>query len=259
MKNIIFIMFIALTISCSKDDETKANENNTATSSTSTSNSLAVGTSANGILSATKFKSLVVDLVYVAGFEPTPSAVDNLVAFLEARTNKPNGITVQKREIATPGLSPYSQADLINVEANFRTIFSSENQIAIWAFFADGTSSNTNGNSVVLGTAYRNTSFVIYEESIHGFSDSPFEPDRDKLEATVIRHEFGHLFGLTNLGTPLQTAHEDAAHPKHCDVENCLMFWQSETGEGVLNMLSGGTIPELDSQCILDLQANGGK
>jgi hypothetical protein len=37
------------------------------------------------------------------------------------------------------------------------------------------------------------------------------------------------------------------------------MFWSSETGKGITNMVSGGTAPQLDAQCIADLRANGGK
>jgi hypothetical protein len=37
------------------------------------------------------------------------------------------------------------------------------------------------------------------------------------------------------------------------------MYWSSETGGGISNMVSGGTAPKLDAQCIADLQANGGK
>ena len=37
------------------------------------------------------------------------------------------------------------------------------------------------------------------------------------------------------------------------------MSWTAETGEGLLNSLSGGTVPSLDEQCITDLQTNGGK
>jgi predicted Zn-dependent protease len=65
--------------------------------------------------------------------------------------------------------------------------------------FIDGASASDSGNSYVLGTAYRNTSFVIYEKTIQSLSDSPFEP-RSLFETTVITHEFGHILGLTNLG-----------------------------------------------------------
>ncbi|WAC03693.1 hypothetical protein N7U66_09740 [Lacinutrix neustonica] len=144
--------------------------------------------------------------------------------FLEERTYKPNGITVEKRGIPSPGMSPYSNAEIRSIEDNNRTKFNTTNQIAVWAFFADGASASNYGSAVVLGTAYRNTSFVIYEETIKNLSNSAFEPNRTVPETTVINHEFGHLLGLTNLGAPLQSNHEDAEHAKHCNVETCLMF-----------------------------------
>ena len=110
-----------------------------------------------------------------------------------------------------------------------------------------------------MGTAYWNTSFVIYQETVESFSNSPFEPDRTLLETTVVNHEFGHILGLTNLGTPLQSEHEDEEHPKHCNVENCLMYWASESAVNLSDMASMSTAPQLDAQCIADLQANGGK
>ena len=98
------------------------------------------------------------------------------------------------------------------------------------------------------------TSFVIYQNTIKKLSSSPGKTNRIVLETTVITHEFGHILGLTNIGTTLQSNHEDPEHKRHCTVNTCLMFWESELG----NVL-GGNIPKLDAQCIADLQANGGK
>jgi hypothetical protein len=55
-------------------------------------------------------------------------------------------------------------------------------------FFADGKSSKDTDTSVILGTAYRNTSF-IYEQTVHGLSDSALG-NRSLLE-TSSNHEFG--------------------------------------------------------------------
>ena len=79
------------------------------------------------------------------------------------------------------------------------------------------------------------------------------------LESSVIHHEFGHILGLTNLGSDLQSDHEDAAHPKHCIEEDCLMYCAAENSQGITSMISGGQAPKLDAQCLADLKANGGK
>ena len=217
------------------------------------------GSSANDLLSDRKFKSLVIEVVYVNGFEPSAAAITNFVNFLSARTFKPAGITVVKRGIPSPGTAPYSNEEIVSIEDANRTKYNSVEQIAVWAFFADGKSDKDAGNSFILGTAYRNTSFVIFEQTLHGLSDSPFEPNRSVLETTVITHEFGHILGLTNLGTTMQNNHEDIEHPKHCNDKSCLMYWTFELSAGVGSMGSSGTVPQLDSQCIADLRANGGR
>jgi hypothetical protein len=41
--------------------------------------------------------------------------------------------------------------------------------------------------------------------------------------------------------------------------KTCLMFWQTRSSSGMMNMISGGSAPKLDAQCLADLKANGGK
>ncbi|WP_299250940.1 membrane metalloprotease [uncultured Lacinutrix sp.] len=257
---LLFILIQMVVVSCSTDgdSDTDGTTGNNDTENP-TSHLQSTGSSSNDLLSSETFNSIVVELVYVEGFEPTQTSIDNFVAFLESRTFKPNGITVAKRAIVSPGNAPYTNTEIRSIEDANRTKFNTENEIAVWAFFADGSSANNSGSSVVLGTAYRNTSFVIYEETIQDLSSSAFEPNRSVLETTVITHEFGHILGLTNLGAPLQSAHEDGEHEKHCDVESCLMYWVSETGSGIGNLVGQSQAPQLDAQCIADLQANGGK
>jgi hypothetical protein len=252
MKYLIIVLMWVL-MSCSSDDSQNDPLDNTQ------ANKLNVGASANDLLSDTTFSSLVVEVVYVEGFEPSQTAISNFVSFLENRTFKPDGISVQKRAISSPGLTPYTNQEIVDIEDANRLLFNNSNQIVVWAFFADGASANNTDSGVVLGTAYRNTSFVIYQETIQQLTSGTITNTTPILESTVITHEFGHILGLTNLGTPLQTNHEDLEHPKHCNIESCLMYWKAENGNGAMSMISGGSIPQLDAQCIADLQANGGK
>ncbi|MFV5699723.1 membrane metalloprotease [Flavobacterium sp. ZT3R17] len=256
MKKVIVILTIGLVlfVSCSKDDALDASE-----TINPVTNKQTTGSSSNDLLSDKKFASMVVEVVYVQGFEPSTTAINNFVSFLNARTYKPNGISIVKRAIPSTGKATFTDKEIVAIEDANRTKFNTSNQIAVWLFFTDGKSINDTSTSVILGTAYRNTSLVIYEQTVQGLSDSPFEPNRSLLETTVISHEFGHILGLTNLGAPLQSNHEDTSHPKHCNVESCLMYWSSETGHGIANMVSGGSAPQLDAQCLADLRANGGK
>lgn len=256
MKKIFKIAWILLLVAaCSKGDDLKTVDE----SINKSENQKATGTSSNDLLSDNTFKSLVIELVYVEGLKPSQNTIDNFVSFLNDRTFKPNGIIVETRAIASPGKTSYTTQDIITIENANRTKYNTNNQIAVWALFIDGASANTTNSGTVLGTAYRNTSFVIFEETIHDLSNSAFEPNRSVLETTVITHEFGHLFGLTNLGTNMVENHEDPDHAKHCNVESCLMHWAAESGSGLSNLVGTSAAPQLDAKCIADLQANGGR
>ncbi|MBP0904406.1 membrane metalloprotease [Mariniflexile gromovii] len=255
MKKIItMLLVLGFLVSCSKEDPTETKNENT-----KSANQKGTGSSSNDLLSDNIFKSMIIELVYVEGFEPSQNSINNFLNFLNARTFKPNGITVEKRAIASPGNAPYSNQEIIDIEDANRTKYNTNNQIAVWAFFADGESASNTDTNIVLGTAYRNTSFVIYEATIQDLSNSPFEPNRNVLETTVITHEFGHILGLTNLGAAMVDNHEDTEHAKHCNVESCLMYWAAESGSGLSNLMGSNSAPQLDAQCIADLQANGGK
>lgn len=251
---IIPILLISLTYSCIKENVSEISNE-----TSPNSNTKSTGSSSNDLLSDKKYKSMVIELAYVDGFKPSKIAINNFKSFLEARTHKPNGIIIQERTIESLNKTSYTIDDIIEIEENNRTLYNTNDQIVIWAFFSDGSSSKDSGSGTVLGTAYRNTSFVIFENTIHQLSNSAFDPSRSLLETTVITHEFGHILGLTDLGAEMQTDHEDKEHTKHCNVESCLMYWSAETGDGLSNLFGNSTAPTLDDQCIADLQANGGK
>ena len=244
----ITLVFLVFT-SCSKDDS-----ENSSGGVVKSNNKKTLGTSAHDLLSQDTFDTMIIEVVYVEGFEPSATAISNFVSFLSSRVYKSGGIQIKKRSIPSPGNATYTNAQIIAIEDANRMYYNLDNQIAVWAFFADAKSSTDTSTSVVLGTAYRNTSFVIYENTIKKLSGGLYKPSTTVLETTVMSHEFGHILGLTNAGTALQSDHEDAAHKRHCNVTTCLMYWESESG----NVL-GGAIPQLDAQCIADLRANGGK
>ncbi|KQB41798.1 Membrane metalloprotease [Flavobacterium daejeonense] len=233
---------------------TSCSDSNSDTNSKS-ANQKGLGTSAHDLLSEDKFDSMIIEVVYVEGYEPSATAITNFKNFLTSRINKSGGITIEKRAIPSPGNASYTDAQIIAIENANRIFYNDGSQIAVWAFFADAKSSKDTDTSVILGTAYRNTSFVIYENTVKKLSGGLNKPSTTVLETTVMSHEFGHILGLTNAGTVMQSDHEDANHKRHCNVSSCLMYWEAESGTN----LFGGNIPQLDAQCIADLQANGGK
>ncbi|RSC95565.1 membrane metalloprotease [Tenacibaculum singaporense] len=254
-KFFIVLLFSVLLWGCSIESESIINDGAEGVKE----NRKPTGASANDLLSDNVYKKMIVELAYVEGFEPTEEAKNNFKSFIEERTFKPNGVELYTKSIPATGKEVYTINDVVTIENQYRTYYNTQNTIAVWALFVNGKSSKDSDSSFVLGTAYYNTSFVIFEETIRELSNGTFEPERSLLESSVIHHEFGHILGLTNLGTPLQTDHEDADHPKHCNEESCLMYWAAETSHGIGNLFSSNQIPTLDSQCIADLQANGGR
>ena len=252
-KLLALFVFVSVMVSCSKEDI-----NNDSNGNDKIGNQQPTGSSSRDLLSDEIYTSMVVEVVYVEGYQPTQSAITNFVLFLDSRSYKPGGIFVETRSIPSPGITSYSTKDYVDLELANRTLYNTDSQIAVWAYFADGKAEGDTNTQVTLGTAYRNTSFIVYEETIQSLSGGFNEPSTTVLESTVIQHEFGHILGLVDFGAPMQSPHEDADNPKHCDVESCLMYYAATTGSNLMHTV-GGTIPQLDAQCIADLQANGGK
>lgn len=255
------LLLLLIAFSCSKDNDkiTVIDDDGNMQTIDPSANRKSVGDSASDLLSGQSSDSLFLELFYVEGLKPTDNTIANFQAFLENRLNKPGGIQMTLKQIESPGQSIYSINDIRDLEDDIRTAYNSDNKIAVSGIFIDGEYSENTENGSVLGVAYRNTSFVIFEETVQSFSGQPLAPSTTVLETTVLNHEFGHLLGMVNAGTPMQTDHQDTANGRHCTDEDCLMYWTAETGEGLLSSISGGTIPTFDSQCLADLQANGGK
>lgn len=213
-----------------------------------------VGFSANHLLSAGTYKSLKIEVQYMTGYAPDASALAHLQNILNTYLNKPSGISIVTKEIPASSSTSLSIDQVRTIEEQNRTVFTSGDQIGVYFLY-------TNGNFTddkVLGAAYRNTSMVLFGKKIHDNSGGLGQASRTKLEATVLEHEFGHILGLVDIGTPMQTNHKDAAHGNHCNNTNCLMYYASETTD-ILGFLITGNIPSFDANCIADMHANGGK
>ena len=246
---LFFVAFIIGFTSCKKDSKhhiTKYHRQS-------------VGSWGDEILSDNKYKSLTVQIIYMTGCKPTDEAVGHLKALLNAHCKKPKGIEVVYKEIAAQGKTSYTLDDIKQLEEDNRTEYTWRKNIAITYLFVDAPSSESGGSGVILGEAYYNTSLVIFEKSVQDYSDNVTEPERYKLETVVMNHELGHILGLVNLGSSMKTSHEDGSHPAHCNNQDCLMYWEAETGSAINNLLGNSPSPSLDANCIADLQGNGGK
>ena len=214
----------------------------------------AVGFSSNQLLSSGTYKSLKIEVQYMTGYAPDAAALNHLQNVLTAYLNKPSGITIVTKEIPGASSATLSVDQVRKIEEENRTVFTTGDQIGVYFLFTNGNYTDNN----VLGVAYRNTSMVLFGKKIHDNSGALGQASRTKLEATVLEHEFGHILGLVDIGSPMQTNHKDASHGNHCSNTNCLMYYVAETTD-ILGFLITGNIPSFDANCAADLHANGGK
>ncbi len=212
----------------------------------------------NSFLSEKTFDKLSIEIQSMSGFEPTAETVTNLKTFLQQRLNKSGGITISMSTAPTQGLASYSISDIKSIENAHRITKTSGKTLTAYILFLDGDYSANEGNAKVLGVAYGNSSMAIFEKTIRDYSGGVTQPPVKTLESTVILHEIGHILGLVNNGTPMQTTHQDATHGRHCTDQNCLMYYAAETSDIIAN-IAGGTVPSLDANCLNDLRSNGGK
>jgi hypothetical protein len=217
-------------------------------------NNKVVGASAHDLLASSNFTSLKIEIQYMPGYAADATALNNLISFLNTLINKPSGITVSQQQVSASGKTTLTLNDIGTIEQQNRTAFNSGSQITVYLLVADAAYTDAN----VLGVAFRNTSVCLFGKTIHNNSGAIGQVSRNKLETTVLEHEFGHLLGLVDLGSNMQTAHKDASHGNHCNNNNCLMYYASETTD-LLGFLLTGNVPTLDANCISDLHANGGK
>jgi len=224
--------------------------------STTYRHDLEIGVSANDLLTSSKYKSLAVEIQYLSpDLMPDSSIYGHLKTFLEQRLNKPEGITVVSRQIH-PSTLTFGIDQIKSIEETSRTEFTQGSRLAVYILYLNG---YYMPDSLVLGAAYRNTSIVVFGRSIN---DNALGDSLKKLsfDATVIEHEFGHLLGLVGQATPTTTDHKDAVNGHHCTNENCLMFYSFLDSYDSAQYAGGlSSVPAMDSACIADLRANGGR
>ncbi len=244
-------MLILLVLTgCSQDTNDDDSKN--------TGNNLSLGMSANDLLSEEKFTSMQVEVLYTPNAEPAAATLQEVKKFLKEHTFKPNGISISPRMIDPIDKDIFTISEVKKIETDYRSSFNAGDEISVLILFVDGKSENQKNNKLILGTAYKNTSMVIFSQTTSHLAETT-GISKDEIEATTIKHEFGHLFGLVDNGSPAQSQHEDGESKSHCNVEGCLMVAAIEFGSGAVKMMQKQAVTGFDASCRKDLQANGGR
>ena len=214
------------------------------------------GDAAQAFLDDRSFTVLRLEVDFMEGHEPTAEALNSLKAELDAHLSKTSINIGPVSRIPAQGRSAYSSQQIRDLEAQHRDHYTRAESDTLQAYFLVVDGEYTEAN--VLGIAYYNTSMAFFGETIRSISGGVTQPSREKVEATVFRHEVGHNLGLVNNGTPMQQDHQDDGNGRHCTNQQCVMYYSIETTDYFSNLFDG-TIPEFEQFCSEDMQAQGGQ
>lgn len=214
------------------------------------------GDSARSFLNDRRFTVLNLEVDYMKGYEPTAEALDSLQTTLETHLNKSTIHISDPTQIPAEDEGPYSGDRIRNLEEEHRDHYTRAESDTIHAYFLvlDGKFTDEN----VVGIAYHNTSMAFFGKTIEGITNEPTEPSREKVEASVFRHEFGHNLGLVDNGIPMQQEHQDDPNGPHCTEDQCVMDHALETTDYFSNLFDG-TVPTFGQFCTEDMAAQDGE
>lgn len=242
---LILLLFVGLLSGCSSSADDVDPDIPKAVDKTA--NLQGTGDSANDLLSNDKFTQLKIEIAYVEGFRPTQEAMDGFVAFLKARTFK-EVVDVVYNELESPDEENLTLDEIIELENKNRTIYNEGDTLAVYIYFSDAPADGDDEEEglVTLGAVYRNTSMIIHEVTVRKLAGQSIFISPADVESSTLNHEFGHLFGLVNLGTDPVNDHEDVQKDdngepltdengmplgnSHCNVDGCLMRAELQFG-----------------------------
>ncbi|PKA97299.1 hypothetical protein B0O79_0953 [Flavobacteriaceae bacterium MAR_2009_75] len=243
---IISALFLGLMLGCSSDT-LDGDTTEQIRPVDKTANLQGTGDSARDLLSNDNFSKLKIEIAYVDGFRPTQEAMDGFINYLKQRTFKAE-VELVYQAVQSPDEESLTLDEIVDLEDKNRTVYNEDDTLAIYIYFADAPADGDDLEEglVTLGAVYRNTSMIIHEATVRRLADQSFFISDADVENTTLNHEFGHLFGLVNLGTTPINDHEDVqvdengeaetdagGNPignNHCSVEGCLMRAELQFG-----------------------------
>lgn len=210
---------------------------------------------------------LVVELDYPAGSAPNSEAKSVLKSALAEMTGRdPSRVEiVESADIPADKSKKYTLNEIKALESEHRDRRSAGDTAVLYVMYVAGGYSEDAGDYRVLGIAHGGTSLTIFKGNIQEATRSrvvggitvPTVEERC-IERAVLVHEFGHVAGLVNLGTPMVRPHEDPENPGHSSNRDSVMYHAVENTVDLFALFTGGCsdIPyEFDGDDKADLAA----
>lgn len=187
---------------------------------------------------------------------------NNLSALFAGRTN-PIAVSTdlllnEMTAVPNQNKTSYTNAEILALADEYQGLQSSANQGVIFVLFLDGYY-NFNGTDQnnVLGVSVGSFVVAVFKPVISAIPGGGVlgGDSRPQVEQAIVVHEVGHALGLVDNGVPVVQDHLDEAHGKHCDNQQCVMYWSNEGPSGASGLFGGASVTEIvfDQDCIQDI------
>lgn len=196
------------------------------------------------ILQDDPYPDLVVEVDWTSGVRPADGAVALLQERLATYTLKANVEVVLSGEVDT-GLTTFTTRDLFELERANREFRTEGSALSLYLLYVEGTLAD---NENALGASTTGSSVAIFKEVVERVARQG-RIAVERVEASVLVHEFGHLMGLVQLTYESDVCevhptefcitldgrrtYEDPERPFHSTNRSDVMYWAFEVRGGV--------------------------
>ncbi len=209
------------------------------------------------------YERLVLEVDSVPEFEPEPSALEDLKAYLEEILAKPQGVEIfLDDQLEAHEQGHEWESEELNQLARDSFDGDEPDALHIHIMYLDGQRTSRNGGTT-LGLAWAYKNIAMFKESIESTcSGLPLveQSTCEKAELAILTHELGHVLGLVDNGLPMVEDHRDPNpdHGRHDENSDCVMYWAYDGEDAVSatkELLGNGERIEFCSPSLADISA----
>ena len=201
-----------------------------------------VGSAARPILAKGAFSNIIVEVQYVEGRYPDPTALEHLVATLHDVSGK--SVQLTTAHMLAPKEGPYSVLEIQDLSEK-RSTTSSEPTLSIIVMSLDG---SLEGAPLAIAASVGATVMAIFPDKIRKITTDPAG-----IQSATLVHELGHILGLIDIELKSPRPREHPEHPGHSANRRSVMFWAVDRADVAIEL---GTLPprDFDDDDLADLR-----